>query len=316
MHVIQVYVIIYFLIPRYLLATKYLNFILGIIILTLFVSAISPVIAHFIVVPLREKVGIDPPFNSIFYGLISGLRGSSTVAGFAAMIKLSKLWYIKNIYNQQLEKEKVKAELELLKSQLHPHFLFNTLNNLYGMILEKSDKSAEIVLKLSEMLRYVLYETKKEKVPLERELEFISNYISLEKMRYSDLEVSIDIKGDVKGVRVVPALFLPFVENAFKYGVSERLEQSWIKMQLKIEDDMLSFKLINSKVLKETGVTPHKGGIGLLNIRKRLQMQYPEMFELETKEYDQIFVVRLVLRIERHEATNERDAKIKVPVSR
>jgi sensor histidine kinase YesM len=296
-HIGLSYLLIYVIIPEYLLRSRYLAAVL----FTVAGFLLSGLASHFFTVwfvePLRESMGLPNPKATMFFGLMAGLRGSNTVAGFAGTIKLLKYWYRQKIENETLQKEKLSAELHLLKAQLHPHFLFNTLNNLYSHILNDSRESGDIVLKLSRMLNYMLYECTAETVPLEGEVEMLKNYVDLEKLRYGDrLDVSFKVSGVEPGHRVAPLLLLPFVENAFKHGASQLLEQAWISVGLTVQGDQLALKVINPLPPSEED-SPKETGIGLQNVRKRLHMLYPTTHTLKITREEELFVVTLKLAV-------------------
>lgn len=217
------------------------------------------------------------------------------MAGFASMIVLFKYWIKKQNDWLQSEKEKVTAELQLLKAQVHPHFLFNTLNNIYSFSLAASPNTPQMILKLSSLLSYMLYECKANKVLLEKEIEIMKNYIDLERERYANrLEVSINIEGDILGKYITPLLILPFLENAFKHGTSEQLEKPWLNMDISVKQKTFRCKIANSKdeeLLKATG------GIGIENVQKRLQYLYPGRHELKLGDEGDFFVVSLKLEL-------------------
>src|SRR6185503_5878259 len=150
----------------------------------------------------------------VHLALLAGLRGAITIGGIAASFKLMKHWYVKEQRNLQLQKENTESQLQLLKAQVHPHFLFNTLNNIYANTQGIAPVASKLVMGLSDMLRYMLYECKEPFVPLAKELQLISDYVSLEKIRYGNrLEVHIDIPNDTDDLEIAPLLLLPFVEN-------------------------------------------------------------------------------------------------------
>jgi len=297
-HLFITYTFLYFLIPKYLLKGKYGYMLLGASITLLIGSSFSYFITEVFVTPLRQSFGFYRPSSGFFYGLMSGLRGGTTAVGFATMIKLSKYFLVKHWYSQQLEKEKLKADLRLLRSQLHPHFLFNTLNNLYGLVLAYSANAPQVVLKLSALLRYLLYECDTMLVSLKKEKEFIENYVSLEKLRYEDrLEISLIFDGITENQKVAPMLFLPLLENAFKHGVNEQLEQAWIYMELSVDNNHLVFKLLNSKIENQK-VDTEIGGIGIQNVVKRLKLLYPNKHQLTLQDQGEIFFVRLEISLD------------------
>jgi phage shock protein PspC (stress-responsive transcriptional regulator) len=316
-HALLTYLILYFLLPRYFFKEKYMLLIVGLVV-CIFISLVVSVFISEVIIEgwfhtlrgdmlakhLKNPL-LAPKFAAskfaasnrtpIGAALMAGLRGGLTISGFATAIKLSKYWYLKQKALQQTEKEKLTAELQLLKSQIHPHFLFNTLNNLYALTLTKSDKSPEVVLKLSRLLSYMLYECNVAEVPLEKEIQVICNYAELEQMRYGNrLDVSLNFTGPIVGTTIAPLLLIPFVENAFKHGPSEQIELAWISLDLSLADNRLRFKLINSKN-KDAVVLAHQSGIGLQNVKKRLELIYPGRHSLRLLVEDEMYVVNLVI---------------------
>lgn len=222
-----------------------------------------------------------------------------TVVGLAVAIKLMKNWYIKQKETEQLVKEKFKAELQILKSQVHPHFLFNTLNNIYSFILKSSPTAPEMIKKLSELLRYLIYECSHPLVKLEKELKMIEDYISLEKIRYGeDLNISLQVQGNPENKMLSPLLLIPFVENSFKHGASRMLTHPWVNLDIAIEENVLHFKLSNSKPGWENANSLSKG-IGLGNVKKRLNLVYPGTHSLNISETDLSFDVSLKIPVYR-----------------
>ncbi|MEJ7823240.1 MAG: histidine kinase [Chitinophagaceae bacterium] len=219
----------------------------------------------------------------------------TTTAGIASMIVLFRYWVKKQQEWMQADKEKTTAELQLLKAQVHPHFLFNTLNNIYSFSLENSKKTPGMILKLSSLLSYMLYECKADLVSLEKELEVMKNYIDLEKERYGDnIEISLNVEGDVQNKQITPLLLLPFLENAFKHGTSEQLEKPWLSMDVSVKDQQLKCKIVNSK---NEFVPLSEKGIGIENIKKRLIFLYPDKHELKLKDEGDFFVVSLLIEL-------------------
>jgi len=298
-HVFLGYTIIYGLFPRFLFKEKYLELLVGVLVLIFITAFISYLALKFLVNPYRELQGLPLSPNTWALGLLAGLRGSNTVAGFMAAIKLAKYWHVKKIENEQLEKARLKAELELLQGQLHPHFLFNTLNNLYGLVLQKSDDSPAVVHKLSELLHYMLAESRKERIPVDREIDILQNYITLEQIRFgSRLDLQIHVEGNAGNKEIAPLVLLPFVENAFKYGASNMLDQPWISLTLTHRADSLQMKLINGKHADPQTSPLPSTGIGLSNVRRRLELIYPGRHQLRTFDQDESFIVHLDLQLE------------------
>jgi LytS/YehU family sensor histidine kinase len=195
--------------------------------------------------------------------------------GIAASIKLMKHWYVKEQRNLQLQKENAEAQLQLLKAQVHPHFLFNTLNNIYSHTQNTAPVASQLVMGLSDMLRFMLYECNQSEVPLSKELKLIQDYITLEQIRYDNqLDVHISLPTETENLGIAPLLLLPLVENCFKHGTSHMLEQPWLSLQVTLEKDRMHVKLMNGKA-SEMAKNNDKG-IGIFNVHKRLALLYPE----------------------------------------
>lgn len=197
--------------------------------------------------------------------------------------------------------EEKDAELKLLKAQLNPHFLFNTLNNLYGLSVVKSDKLPNLMLKLSDLLRYSLYDTKDKYVPLEKEIRYLENYMSLENIRLEDkTDIKFSKNGNVSSKQIAPMLLIVFVENAFKHLGNNADGKSFVKVEINIEDNTLYFRCENSfATLAKHSENMEKGksGIGLQNAKKRLLLMYPEKYEFKISESQNDFVVELNLKL-------------------
>jgi two-component system, LytTR family, sensor kinase len=299
-HLFFTYSQIYFLIPRFLLRRKKLLYILLSALFLKVAINIHWVFLSFVVIPLRTGAPREIiNWNSLwqfnthhflpFFALI-------TICGLAVSIKLLKKWYLENERKEQAEKEKTRIELEMLKAQVHPHFLFNTLNNLYALVLTKAPSAPLVVTHLSDLLRYMLYECNEKEVPLEKEVEVLKKYIELEKLRYGNrVDVSFTASGNIEQLSIAPLLLLPFVENSFKYGTSDWLDQCWINLHLNADNNNLSFNLSNSYSLHNKKNSP--GGLGLQNIKKRLELIYTGRYELAISETDEIYNVKLNLQL-------------------
>lgn len=203
------------------------------------------------------------------------------------------LAYYKRSRNQ--ERQQLRLELEYLKAQMNPHFLFNTLNNIYSLAEERSGQTAPLVARLSELMRYVLYDSGAEKVPLSSEVGFIKSYMDIESVRYPDrIQVRFDWQGESEGVLIEPLLLIPFVENAFKHGIREELSKGFVEVISLLADGELTFEVRNSKPVSPTPVT---GGLGLRNVRKRLELLYPGRHRLEVSDAPGAFAISLTLQI-------------------
>jgi LytS/YehU family sensor histidine kinase len=191
--------------------------------------------------------------------------------------------------------EKQSGELALLRSQINPHFLFNTLNNIYSLVYKKSDAAPEAVMKMSAIMRYMLYDATTDKVFLEKEIEYLISFIELEKLRIRDKDfVDLTIMGDVEGRTIAPMLLIPFVENAFKHG-SKNVANPGIRINLTARPHEIRFEVSNHQRKNPTATKDLMGGIGLNNIRRRLNLLYPGKHHLEISSDENHFNVNLIL---------------------
>jgi LytS/YehU family sensor histidine kinase len=204
-----------------------------------------------------------------------------------------------NLKLVKIEQQKLEAELKTLKSQLNPHFLFNSLNNIYSLALTKSDKVPELILKLSDLMRHIIYESKENYISLEKELEFVNNFVALQKIRTSGkTKINYDISGKIPSAKIAPLIFEPFIDNAFKHGLPGTDNSDFINISFNFENhDMLIFKLENNY---EENFIPNKNssGIGLKNVRQRLKLLYhPDEYKLNILKKDNIHCVVLELKL-------------------
>ncbi len=306
------YPLIYWVLPQYLLKGKYLQFVLIILLWGVAGFFLNYLFRAYISIPIQEYLGFDRIARDPW--LPGSYLKMSTTAGITCMIVLFKYWVKKQQEWAQAEKEKTTAELQLLKAQVHPHFLFNTLNNIYSFSLENSKKTPGMILKLSSLLSYMLYECKADLVSLEKELEVMKNYIDLEKERYGDnIEISLNVEGDVQNKQIAPLLLLPFLENAFKHGTSEQLEKPWLSMDVSVKDQKLKCKIVNSK---NEFVPLSEKGIGIDNIKKRLSFLYPGKHELKIKDEGDFFVVSLLIELMNNKLENSIAPIVYLPVAK
>lgn len=298
LHMFLGYAILYFLLPKYFFTERYVQLLIGVFILILVTAVLSWAISLVVINPYRQWQGLPVSPNVVPNGLMAGLRGSNTVAGFMVAIRLTKYWYFKKVENEQLKNARLVAELEVLKGQLQPHFLFNTFNNLYSLILQKSNDAGQVVLKLSEVLQYMLTESTQGRIPLTRELDILRQYIALEQIRFGDrLDLSMIVNGSPERKKIAPLILLPFVENAFKHGASEVLEQPWISLDITIRESQLSLKFINGKPA-QNGKSRTSTGIGLHNVRRRLDLLYGNRHELRTVDQGESYLVHATLPLD------------------
>ncbi|NPD47360.1 MULTISPECIES: sensor histidine kinase [unclassified Lentimicrobium] len=192
------------------------------------------------------------------------------------------------------EKKRIKAENELLKSQVNPHFMFNTLNSIYSLIISEDKKSGEAVLKLSGLMRYMLENSKNKTVSLQQECDFLHNYIDLERIRLNDrCEIKFEFTGNFEGKNISPMLFIPFVENAFKHGISAQSNMNYIKILMNSENKEVSLHVEN-RIAPASNISAQKQNkIGIDNVTQRLDLLYPEKHKLQISEEDGIYIIDL-----------------------
>lgn len=221
------------------------------------------------------------------------------VGYFSSAVKIIKGWQQQRRRQETLEKERLQTELKFLRSQINPHFLFNTLNSLYALTLKKSDLAPELVLRLSDMMRYMLYESNERLVPLQKEITYLENYLELERMRQGQrVDISMTISGqEISELHyIAPLFFVNFVENAFKHGLSNQLDEAFVHIRIKILGTSIVFEIDNSKPeTYETG--HHHGGIGVENSRRRLALLYPGRHELVISDTPRKYSVMLSLEL-------------------
>lgn len=238
-----------------------------------------------------------------FYDFQDIVKFFIVYTGLTTLLKLSRGWFLLMTARQQLmqiQQEKTDTELKALKSQINPHFLFNSLNNIYSLALSGSPDTPDSVLKLSDMMRYMLYESNEALVPLDWEIRFLNNYVELQKLRSDHpLNIEYTVQGTPDNLKIAPLLMLPFVENGFKHGIKGDTEGGFINIRLSIDHTKLEFSVKNN--IGEVDV-PEGGdykGIGLENVRRRLDLLYPENASLDVRATDDTYEVQLELRLEK-----------------
>ncbi|HAS43341.1 MAG TPA: hypothetical protein DCS93_22870 [Microscillaceae bacterium] len=280
-----VYLSIYWLLPHFLLKKRYLFFLLGLGGL-LFIAGLILRGLHYYFFPWYA---IGKPTQSFWntYQIIRGMVLVNATVIVVITIKVLKYWFQNQQQLKQSEQARIESELNYLKNQIHPHFFFNTLNNLYGLAIEKSDEAPDLILRLSQLMRYMLYETQTPTVPLRNEINHLHHYIALEKIRYQEgFQLMFQVKGEIGSQQIPPLLLLPFVENAFKHGLSTQIEHAWVHVQLEITATQLIFKVKNSiPSSPKSNTHPHQG-LGLKNVRQRLDHLFEHRYELQINPED------------------------------
>lgn len=209
-------------------------------------------------------------------------------------LKITSQWVKDENIKKAMETEKLQSELSFLKSQVNPHFLFNTLNNIYYLAYKKADDTTTALSKLSQLMRYMLYESNVNKINLQKEIEYLENYVDLQKIRSTDnLQINLVKEGNIEAYHIEPMLLIPFVENAFKHGISN-LEDCKIDISVSVQDEKLILRVSN-KIFSNKSVITNDKGIGLQNVKRRLKLLYPGKHELELNNMDDYYFVILKL---------------------
>lgn len=289
-----VYAIVYWLLPVYFRRKNYLRFLLGV----LFV-----VVAVFVATYPNQSLCLDmapdaDPYFIFWNCLMSFSRVTLATCLVFLAIRMFKRHYARIRERETLHQETARLEFQLLKAQVHPHFLFNTLNNIYSFALNRSPRAGELLSQLSDIMRYMIHDCEADRMPLDRELKMLQDYIGLEKARYGDrLDIQVDIQGDHGHRQMAPLLMIPFIENCFKHGASQVLEKPWVRLQIVARANQLDFRLSNSKPLSGSSVNG-KNGIGLRNIKQRLELLYHGQYQLEIDSTADTFSVHMVVPLE------------------
>lgn len=238
---------------------------------------------HFLGMMRGGNRPVADPYNTVLFLLVFTMGTS---------ISVIQRWRKTEQTRKETENEKLNTELSFLKSQVNPHFFFNTLNNIYSLAVVRSEMTAPTVMKLSAIMRYILTETQRDLVPLYNEVEFIHNFIDLQKVRLTDKVIlNFLTEGDIETLLIAPLLFIPFVENAFKYGVSTK-ESSNINIEIKTEENKILFTVVNYIVPSENNLMENTG-IGINNVKRRLELMYPGKHTLTTTQKDNYYSVHL-----------------------
>jgi len=282
----------YWMLPRLLLKKRYVGYILLVVVLFIFFQLI------------REALFIRPiPLGPIDQHEFEIFRPDRMVSMFLFVvimiisggIRIIQEWIQAEKRAKQIEAERLAMELSFLRSQINPHFLFNTLNTLYSLTLLKSDHAPEAVMKLSNMMRYITDDSNLERILLTKEVEYISHYVELQKLRLSrNMTVQVNMNGEFQQIEIPPLILIPFVENAFKYGISSH-ERAAIHITLNVIDDRLSFRVSNRIFLdRELPQTP---GLGIKNTRLRLEKIFQDRFTLDIIDNGKVFIVALDIHL-------------------
>jgi len=289
------YITIYFIVPWFLKRKKYLLFVL----LTIVLIAVSALLRALVARQMGLHVFTDSPvpaFSRLF------LNSLVNIFVWVELFIIGKM-IADRIYNQQqlalLEKERMKHELDFLKAQINPHALFNSLNSIYGHIDKSNQTARNILLKFSDILRYQLYDCSEDKISLEKEVEYIRNYISFQQIRKDEnLEVNVEVEGELYKHNIAPLLLVVFIENAFKFVSSFTERENKIDIRLSVCGDLFTFYVYNTTEYRESTATLlNQHGIGIVNLKRRLELLYPDSHEIEFKREGNDYHATLKLKL-------------------
>jgi two-component system, LytTR family, sensor kinase len=295
LHIPLVYFNLFVLVPQFVLKSKYFKYALSLVMSLMVVYLLKTAMTYYIV-----SENIWPEANRDYQPfeinhIVAVCIGELYVLAMASSIYLTLTWLKERDRNRALREEQFKIKLKYLKNQIQPHFFFNTLNNLYALSLESSDKVPNVIIKLSKLMEYVLYDIQGSKsVPLIKEIDYIQNYIEIEKLRFEDVEVHVNLESNIDEVNVPPLLFISLIENAFKHGGlhNNRLK---IKINCKVIGNFLRFEIINNFVHSPSFM--NSKGIGLTNTKKRLKLIFKNNYTLEHQVKFNYYIIRLQIPI-------------------
>jgi sensor histidine kinase YesM len=288
-----VYSALLVLIPQFFLRGKYVLFFTTLVFASMLGGLFNQIIVHFIVP--NDLSGLSPSESFWDFSRISKrLTYINSTLLFALTAEGIRMWYEQKQTNEKLVKEKMASELSLLRSQLQPHFFFNTMNNLYSLVLQKSDLAPALILQLSDMMRYIISSSRLERIPLAQEVNFIRDYIGIESVRYTrKIRVDAEWPEEVNGFEIPPLTLFPFVENAFKHGVAEEVESAWVSVKLTVDGKTLSYTVRNSVPRNHR---PNGAQIGLRNTNERLKIVYGDDATLNTTSNEHVFEATLKIK--------------------
>ncbi len=296
-HIFLSYLNIYYLMPKLVYEKRLISYILAIVSSIFIMVLLKYYLTSLLISQNVWREGPETYSFTLNYA-ITMMIGELYVMSFVAAIKITIDHMREDMRITELKQEQLETNLRFLRSQISPHFFFNTLNNIYALTLKKSDKAPEIVLKLSELMRYLLYGTEKSLQELSKEINCIKNYLELQRIRYdNNIDINVSIKGNIEDQKIAPMMLLPFIENCFKHGADNIDNQFYINIDFDIRDNFLHFQVSNpiaSKKYKKTG------GIGIKNVKKRLELRYLNQkdYKLSIQTKDNLYIVQLTLKLE------------------
>jgi len=278
--IILFYINMYVLVPKFLFRNRNIAYCLSVIGILVVVA-----ICGYFINPFNKEHGLNIPLFSFLTALL--LAASSSIKLFQKGMMDKQLIY-------KLEQSKSYAELEQLKNQINPHFLFNMLNNANVLTKKDPEKASQVLMKLSDLLRYQLYDSARDKVLLTSDIHFLEDFLNLEKVRRDSFDFLISKEGDLSGVQIPPLLFIPFVENAVKHN-NDATRSSYVNLHFDVRNDELFFKCINSKPMLKS--VNNIGGLGLINVKRRLELLFPATYSLNIEDDSEKYCVTLTMKI-------------------
>ncbi|MES2797891.1 MAG: sensor histidine kinase [Bacteroidota bacterium] len=290
------YISLHFFFEKYYLNNKKVIFKIGIIGLAIFAIFLKRTISYYYIYPHLEPHPFKTPFF-FFPKFAYEFFNLYFIVFLYGMFYFIREWYAQQQVLIVLKQEKTNAELELLKSQVQPHFIFNTLNSIYAEAFKKTPEVANQIIKLSDLLEYTLYDSKKENVALTDELKYIQNYLDLQKIRFGDkVDISINVYDNINHIQIPPLLILPIIENCFKHGVNNSIKNSWMRIDISTKVNEFTIKVENSIEEGAEDIKRPNGGLGLENVTRRLALIYPNKHEINTyKEANSFLVVLKII---------------------
>ncbi|KAA1244230.1 sensor histidine kinase [Aquimarina sp. RZ0] len=300
-HMILSYFNIYYLMPKFIYKRKYIIYIILVMVALFMMLLAKFYLTYFMVSHNVWPEGPEVTNELTLNYSIEMMLGELYVMTFVAAIKVTLDWLKEHKKLIEVEKLQLETELRFLRTQISPHFFFNTLNNIYSLSVAKSDKTPKTILKLSELMRYLLHETHHKRQHLSKEIICLQNYLDLERIRYGDLlKINITISGEIEDKKIAPMLLLSFIENSFKHGANKNIGVVEIQIDFTIIDEFLYFKISNPlpAITNTQQIAPISGGIGIGNVKKRLKLGYqPDEYKLDINTTNGLYIVNLKIKV-------------------
>nr|NQU91873.1 histidine kinase [Bacteroidota bacterium] len=295
-NVATAYFVVYFLIHGYLYKKKYLLFAILFLLTAVLSIILTRMVYYFVVLPVKWPAALE---QTTFWGFswLNGFTSLFLITGLLSFVELTRKWVREQREKSQLKTENLTNELKLLRSQLSPHFLFNTLNNIDSLIYQDHKKASAAVVKLSDLLRYMLYEAPEDKVDLKDEVEFLHSLLDLQRLRLVDEnDIEFDVEGELDCCQIAPMLLVPFIENMFKHG-SQKGDSPLFIISLKVAENRLELDCKNH--IREVKNIDKRSGIGLENVKKRLDLLYGNNYDLMISNDRSIFEIHLKIDLDK-----------------